>query len=113
MTCAILFDDDWLPHDYVVSGEMSEENNPALVFLKYENGWYRKHFTVSAEDQNKRLTLYFEGVATRCTVYLNGCELQSNHCGYSPFEVDITDYVRYGADNVLAVYTRFDSPEGW
>ena len=102
-----------LPHDYVVSGEMSEENNPALGFFKYENGWYRKHFTVSAEDQNKRLTLYFEGVATRCTVYLNGCELQSNHCGYSPFEVDITDYVRYGADNVLAVYTRFDSPEGW
>ena len=102
-----------LPHDYIISGEMKEENNPGLGFFTYENGWYRKHFTLTGEDRNKRLTLYFEGVATRCTVYLNGCELKSNICGYSPFEVDITDYVKFDEDNVLAVYTRFDSVEGW
>lgn len=62
-----------LPHDYIISGEMKEENNPGLGFFTYENGWYRKHFTLTGEDRNKRLTLYFEGVATRCTVYLNGC----------------------------------------
>lgn len=102
-----------LPHDYIVSGEMSEENNPALGFFKYENAWYRKHFTVDEQERDKRLTLYFEGVATRCTIYLNGCELKHNLCGYTPFEVDITDYVKFGEDNILAVYTCFDSPEGW
>lgn len=72
-----------LPHDYIVSGEMREENNPGLGFFTYENGWYRKHFKPGEEDRDKRLTLYFEGVATRCTVYLNGCELKSNICGYA------------------------------
>ena len=62
-----------LPHDYIISGEPKEDNNPALGFFDYENGWYRKHFTIGSEDRNKRLTLYFEGVATRCIVYLNGC----------------------------------------
>ena len=111
------YTDKWekvsLPHDYIVSGEMSEENNPGLGFFTYENGWYRKHFKLEDEDRDKRLTLYFEGVATRCTVYLNGCELKINICGYSPFEVDITDYVKFGEDNVLAVYTCFGSVEGW
>lgn len=102
-----------LPHDYVISGEMKEDNNPALGFFDYENAWYRKHFTVDEADRDKRLTLYFEGVATRCIVYLNGCELKHNLCGYTPFEVEINDFVKYGEDNVLAVYTYYDDNEGW
>lgn len=102
-----------LPHDYVISGEVKEDNNPALGFFDYDNGWYRKHFTCSSEDKNKRITLYFEGVATRCIVYLNGCELKHNLCGYTPFEVDITDYIQFDKDNVLAVYTYYDDNEGW
>ncbi len=102
-----------LPHDYVISGEPKATGNPALGFFDYDNGWYRKHFTVDEQDKDSRLTLYFEGVATRCIVYLNGCELKHNLCGYVPFEVDITDYVKFGEDNVLAVYTYFDDNEGW
>ncbi len=102
-----------LPHDYIISGEVKEQNNPALGFFDYENGWYRKHFTLGDDDKNKRITLYFEGVATRCIVYLNGCELKHNLCGYTPFEVDITDYVQFNKDNVLAVYTYYDDNEGW
>ncbi len=102
-----------LPHDYVVSGEMYEDENPALGFFKYENAWYRKHFTVDTVDEGKRITLLFEGIATRSTVYLNGCELKHNNCGYSTFEVDITDYIQYGKDNVLAVYVRYHQNEGW
>ncbi|MBR6765368.1 MAG: hypothetical protein IKM06_02660, partial [Clostridia bacterium] len=102
-----------LPHDYVVSGEMYEDENPALGFFKYENAWYRKHFTIDTVDEGKRITLLFEGVATRSTVYLNGCELKHNNCGYNTFEVDITDYIQYGKDNVLAVYVRYHQNEGW
>jgi len=102
-----------LPHDYIINGEMSEENNNTLGFFKYENAWYRKHFEIPAEDEGKRLTLLFEGVATRCTVYLNGCELKHNFCGYTSFEVDITDYVRYGEENVAVVHVMFNKNEGW
>ncbi len=103
-----------LPHDYVITGEMSGENNNALGFFTYENAWYRKHFFVPEEDEGSRITLLFEGVATRCTVYLNGCELKHNFCGYISFEVDLTDYLYYGEEeNVLAVYVRYDHNEGW
>lgn len=102
-----------LPHDYIISGVPKEDNNPALGFFDYDNGWYRKHFTVDESDRDKRLTLYFEGVATRCIVYLNGCELKHNLTSYSPFEVEIDDFVKYGEDNVLAVYTYFDDNDGW
>lgn len=102
-----------LPHDYIILGEPKQENNPALGFFDYENAWYRKHFTLSEEDKDKRLTLYFEGVATRCIIYLNGCELKHNMCGFTPFEVEINDFVKFGEDNVLAVYTYYDDNEGW
>ncbi len=102
-----------LPHDYIVAGEVSQSNNEALGFFKYENAWYRKHFEIPASDDGKRITLLFEGVATRTTVYLNGCELKHNFCGYTSFEVDITDYIRYGSDNVLAVYVEYHKNEGW
>lgn len=102
-----------LPHDYVIAQKPRRENNPALGFFDYPNAWYRKHFTVPASDENRRLTLLFEGVATRATVYLNGCELLHHFCGYSSFEVDITDYIIPDADNVLAVYVKADDVESW
>lgn len=102
-----------LPHDYIITGQMYEDENPALGFFKYENAWYRKHFTVDEIDDGKRITLLFDGIATRSTIYLNGCELKHNNCGYNTFEVDITDYVQYGKDNVLAVYVRYHQNEGW
>jgi len=103
-----------LPHDYMIASEFREENNNALGYVKYENAWYRKHFTIPAEDEGRRITLLFDGVATHATVYLNGCLMKHNFCGYTSFEVDITDVVKYGADNVLAVYVKTtEGHEGW
>lgn len=106
-----------LPHDYIISQEPKQENNNALGFFHYQNAWYRKEFFLPEEDRNKRLTLYFEGIATHATVYLNGCVLKRNFCGYTSFEVDITDFARFGKGaenkNVLAVYVENTQPEGW
>ncbi len=102
-----------LPHDYIIEGEFDECNNQALGYLPYCNAWYRKTFTLSSEDENKRLTLLFEGVATHATVYLNGCLLKRNFCGYTTFEVDITDFVFFNEPNILAVYVSTDSHESW
>ena len=102
-----------LPHDYVIEQAPSPEYPQALGYLKYENAWYRKHFTLDKEDADKRITLYFEGVATNATVYLNGCLMKHNFCGYTPFEVDITDIAYFDKENVLAVYTDSSTHEGW
>ena len=102
-----------LPHDYIIEGEFDERNNQALGYLPYCNAWYRKTFSLSQCDENKRITLLFEGVATHATVYLNGCLLKRNFCGYTTFEVDITDFVFFDEPNVLAVYVSTDSHESW
>ncbi len=102
-----------LPHDYVIRGVPTEGENPARGFFPCENAWYRKYFTLPAEDAGKRITLLFEGVATRATVYLNGSLLAHNFCGYTTFEVDITDYVRFDETNLLAVYVEMSGQEGW
>lgn len=104
-----------LPHDYIINGEYSKDNNNALGYFKYDNGWYRKHFSLDESDKDRRITLVFDGVASIATVYLNGCLIKHNFCGYTTFECDITDYVEFGADrdNVLAVYVKYDGHEGW
>lgn len=101
-----------LPHDYVISETPDRNENNTLGFLKYENAWYRKTFTLTEEDMDKRLTILFEGVATHATVYLNGCLMKHNFCGFTSFEVDISDVAVCG-ENLLAVYVEADKHEGW
>ncbi len=102
-----------LPHDYVINGTPSKDENCTLGYLKYDNAWYRKRFSLSESDKGKRLVLEFEGVSGNSTVYLNGCLMKHNFCGYTSFTVDITDYAVYDRENVLAVYVSLEEPEGW
>lgn len=102
-----------LPHDYVVQGTPTPDENNARGYLKYDNAWYRKKFTLPEEDADKRLILQFDGVAGNSTVYLNGCLMKHNFCGYTSFEVDITDFAVIGGENVVAVYTNISEHEGW
>lgn len=101
-----------LPHDYVILQKPNKDENKALGFFKYENAWYRKKFTLTEEDINKRITFYFEGVATHATVYVNGCLMKHNFCGYNSFEVNVSDVVEVG-ENTIAVYVETQDHEGW
>jgi len=102
-----------LPHDYIITQEPRKENNNTLGFFRYENAWYRKHFHLDAADEGRRISLYFEGVAVHCKVYVNGCYMLTNNCGYTSFEVDITDVACFGADNVVALWIDTREHEGW
>lgn len=103
-----------LPHDYVILQTPDKNENNALGYFKYENAWYRKKFTLPEEDKDKRITLLFDGVATHATVYVNGCLMKHNFCGYTSFEVDITDVATFGnVENVIAVYVETNEHEGW
>lgn len=102
-----------LPHDYGMEEEIRQENNQAFDFVKLPNAWYIKKFELSSADRNKRITLLFEGIATHATIYLNGCLMKHNFCGYTSFEVDITDVVKYESANTLSVYVNATEREGW
>jgi len=103
----------FVPHDYIIDQTPNEEENPAMGYFKYENSWYRKHFSLPEGLSNKRVTLQFEGIAGNATVYLNGCLVKRNFSRYNSFEVDISDTVFYHKPNVIAIYVEAKNFEGW
>lgn len=73
--------------------------------------WYRLRFKLDrAADTDRRVFLFFEGVGSYATVWLNGRRLGAHAGGLTTFTLDATEAVRFGAKNVLAV--RVDHPEG-
>lgn len=68
--------------------------------------WYRTTFRVPATMRGRRLTLNFDGINYRANIWLNGRRLaDSSHIvgTYRRYELDVTDAVRSGGANVLAV----------
>ncbi len=102
-----------LPHDFIIHQTPNENNNHTLGYFSYGAAWYKKRFVADKGWEGKRVTLYFEGVATECEVYVNSCLMARNMCGYTPFEVDMTDVLRYGAQNTVCVHVNSDVHEGW
>jgi len=99
-----------LPHTwstYETTGELhpfirnaSENDNP---YWWIGWGWYRKHFSINKDFSDRKVFIEFEGVQKYCKVWINGKYLGDHKGGYGSFDFDITQYVKPGEDNVLAV----------
>jgi hypothetical protein len=73
--------------------------------------WYRKTFATPAAAKDARYFLFFEGVGSYATVWLNGQKLGFHAGGRTTFTLDATAALRRdGSPNVLAV--RADHPAG-
>ncbi len=70
--------------------------------------WYRKTFTVKQQPKNKRLFLFFEGVGSYATVWLNGKQVGYHAGGRTTFTIDVTNTIKFNQQNLLAV--RADHP---
>ena len=67
-------------------------------------GWYRKRFKLDAAKSHRRVFLEFEGVNSVSEFWLNGERIGEHKGGYTGFEYDVTDRIRFdAAGNVLAV----------
>jgi beta-galactosidase len=70
---------------------------------------YRRHFKLPAEARGKHVFVDFEGAMTASTIWINGTRLGEYKGGYTPFSFELTPYVDFDGDNVLAV--ELDSSE--
>lgn len=66
--------------------------------------WYRKHFRPEASWQGKQLFLHFEAIMGKSKVWVNGQLVATHFGGYLPVVADVTPYLKYGQDNVIAVW---------
>ncbi len=91
-----------LPHDWAIEGDFMPSNPSGAGggALPGGVGWYRKHFTVDKAD---KYFIEFDGVYMNAAVYINGHLLGKRPYGYSSFEYDLTPFLNWGGDNVMAV----------
>lgn len=66
-------------------------------------GNYTKTLFVKPEWKGKRLFLRFEGVNTIANVFINDVHIGEHRGGYGAFVFEITDKVKYDADNRILV----------
>ncbi len=71
--------------------------------------WYRKRFRPGRETTGRKVYLKFEGAMNVADVWLNGDFLGQRAGGWLPFGFDVTDRIRVGEDNLLAV--RLDNTD--
>lgn len=111
-----------VPHDWAIYGPFSWQNDMQNVAIAQDGqkeamehagrtgglpfvgtGWYRRQLDVPALKPGERVTLMFDGAMSHARVYLNGQEVGYWPYGYNSFFFDVTDYVKPGQPNALAV----------
>ncbi len=70
--------------------------------------WYWKTFSIDNHRKDKRYFLWFEGVGSYATVWLNGDSVGYHAGGRTSFTLDITPFLNPEGNNILAV--RADHP---
>ena len=98
-----------LPHDWAIEGPFEQNLEGSTGKLKFSGPvWYRKHFTVPAADNGKRIFLDIDGAMSYSEIWLNGQFVGGWPYGYSSFELDLTPFIKVGSTNILSI--RLDSP---
>src|SRR5215469_6116154 len=94
-----------LPHDWAIAGPVDSKNptGGAGGFFPAGIGWYRKTFEVPASDSTRRTFIVFDGGMANSDVWINGEPLGHRPYGYVSFVYDLTDHLRYGGSNTIAV----------
>jgi beta-galactosidase len=72
-------------------------------------GWYRLDFEAPRFCEGKRAIILFDGAMSQARIFVNGSEVGFWPYGYNSFHFDITDYVKAGQTNELAVRLENDS----
>ena len=73
-------------------------------------GAYRRHVAIPPTWKGRRIRIAFDGVYSGAEVWWNGRRVGSHVGGATPFQLDVTDAARAGADNVVSVLVSEQSP---
>lgn len=102
---------DWqkinIPHTWNVDDSFDKRgvnDGWDIAYYYYRGpGWYRKWIKLDEADSEKRIHIYFEAANVVSDVYVNGKLVGSHIGGYSGFQFEITDYVKFGEINLISV----------
>jgi len=111
-----------VPHDWAISGAFDEtidaqesrvmEDGERVPKMRTGRtgglphigvGWYRKLLDIPSSWKNKQVHIEFDGAMSNSKVYLNGKYVGEWPYGYASFGFDLTDNVKFGNENILAI----------
>ena len=111
-----------IPHDWAIYGPFSWDNDRQNVAIAQDGqkeamehagrtgglpfvgtGWYRTEIDVPELTDGRRATLLFDGAMSHARVFVNGVEAGYWPYGYNSFYFDITDLLKKGENNTIAV----------
>jgi len=102
-----LNDSQWrlldLPHDWSIEGPFSKNNYSCTAYLPGGTGWYRKTFVVPENESGRKIYIYFGGIYNNSEVWINGNHLGKRPNGYISFQYDLTPFINFGGENLIAV----------
>jgi beta-galactosidase len=109
-----------LPHDWAVEVPFDTRGSHShgykaigCNFPDASVGWYRKKFFIPKSDLGRHISIEFDGVFRDSKVWINGHYLGNEPSGYNSFAYNITEFLNYGGDNVIAVRADVTLEEGW
>ena len=71
---------------------------------------YRRTIEVPASWANRRVYWHFDGALDGAEIWVNGQKAGYHESGYTAFQVDVTDFIRAGQTNSLAVRVSKKTP---
>ena len=80
-----------------------EKNSLMAEWVSQRTWIFRKEFVVDRDLEGKQVYLHFEGVDYDAFFYLNDVLLGEHHSMFTPVEFEVTELIRRGEKNLLAV----------
>ncbi|MBS4461183.1 Ig-like domain-containing protein [Aerococcaceae bacterium zg-B36] len=101
-----------LPNDFSIEKEPSTRYEAESGFYPGGVQWYRKNFVLTDEYLDKELSLSFDGSYMVTEVYVNGQKIGDHKNGYSPFNMNLTEYLHKDGktENKIAIKVTNEIP---
>jgi beta-galactosidase len=90
----------WIPVDLPHTWNAFDSVDPVPGYRR-DASWYRKSITIAPAARGTRHALLFEAANMTADVYVNGVRAGGHVGGHLPFEVDISNVIRPGRNEVL------------
>ncbi len=87
--------------------------NSQIPELKYYEGnvWYQRYFTAK-KNNDKRQFIYFAAVSYQATVWLNGKEIGRHEGGFTPFQIEVTNTLKEGQNDLVVLVNNNRRADG-
>jgi beta-galactosidase len=109
-----------IPHDWAVEMPFAANASPSHGykavgpnFPQNNVGWYRHHFFIPESDLGRRIRIEFDGIQRAARVFVNGFLVGEENLGNVSQSYDVSAYLNYGSNNVIAVRADVSIEAGW